>query len=358
MVTDNHNAVHDVTQPVGNCTDALCAHIVRATTAGVFICGLDGRLQLANPAFAAMLGKSADEILGAEVAQIRRLELGGMVGERNAAVLASGVAQTFEFSEITASGLRTVLITKGIYRDASGEALGVFGMVRDISAFREIEQEIIDATDREKQRLGRELRENFCQHLVGISLLGNVLHEELSRTGIEQADFARQIASLVKEVVSEVRTLEKRLSVAHLEQGEGLVEALEDLAEQVRSGGQIEAVFRGPNTKPMLEPQTAMYLFRIAQEAVHNAVTHSHARLLQIRLTTKRNAVVLSVRDDGVGFSKDEDADFEARSRIGFSIMHCRTRAIGAKLEIRHLRRGGIEVISTVPKRKTKPKRG
>ena len=145
--------------------------------------------------------------------------------------------------------------------------------------------------------------------------------------------------------------------MTHLEQGEGLVEALEDLAEQVRSNGEIECVFHAPTSRPLLEPQTSMYLFRIAQEAVHNAVTHSQARQLQIRLSMKRDVVVLSVRDDGVGFPKNESAPFETRSQIGFPIMHYRSRAIGAKLEIKHLRGGGIEVISTVPRCKAPRKR-
>ena len=283
--------------------------------------------------------------------------MGGMIGEQNAVVLSNGRPQTFELTEFTPDGLRTVLITKGILHNANGEMQGVYGIARDISESRGIEQEIIDTSDREKQRLGRELRENFCQHLVGISLLGNVLYEELSRTGTEHAEFARQIAHLVKEVVSEVRTLEKGLSVTHLEQGEGLVEALADLAEQVCSDGEIECVFHAPTSKPVLEPQTAMYLFRIAQEAVHNAVTHSKARRVQIRLSKKRDAVVLSVRDDGVGFPKSESAPFEPHSRIGSPIMHYRSRAIGAKLEIKHRRGGGIEVISTVPKPKAPHKR-
>jgi len=337
--------------------NALCARIVNTTSDAVFLCGLDGRLLLANPAFAAMLGKTTEEIIGRDAAQLNLLPMGGMIGEQNAVVLSSGRARTFEIAEFTPNGLCTVLITKGLLCDANGAAQGVYGIARDISESRGIEQEIINTSDREKQRLGRELRENFCQHLVGISLLGNVLYEELSRTGIEQADFARQIARLVKEMVSEVRTLEKGLSVMHLEQGEGLVEALEDLAEQVCSDGEIECVFHAPASKPALEPQTAMYLFRIAQEAVHNAVTHSQARRLQIRLSMKRDVVVLSVRDDGVGFPESESAPFETHPQIGFPIMHYRSRAIGAKLEIKHLPQGGIEVISTVPRRKTPRKR-
>lgn len=340
-----------------NCNADLCASILRGTTDAIFICSRAGRLVLVNPAFALLFEKTEQEILGDRSAALPPPEWAGMVLEQNAAVLADGKTRTFEFILPASAGLRTFLITKGGYCDRSGRMQGVFGIAREITASRIIEQEIIDTSDREKQRLGRELRENFCQHLVGISLLGNVLYEELSRAGLEQARFARQIAGLVKEVVSEVRTLEKGLSVTHIEQGEGLVDALRDLAEQVRSTGEIECLLQTPASKAAVEPQTAMYLFRIAQEAVHNALRHSQARRLLIRLTIKREAVALSVRDDGVGFSENEPSSFDMGGRIGFPIMYYRSRAIGAKLEIKHLRRGGIEVICTVPRRKTARRR-
>lgn len=310
---------------------------------------------LANPAFAALFRQNAEAMMDRSVEELKAMGAEGLVSEQNAAVLASSVARTFEFAVQTAHGSRTLRVTKRVQLDRNQQVCGVFGVARDISKGRTMVQEIIDASDEEKQRLGRELRENFCQHLVGISLLGNVLFEELSRAGIEQAEFARQIAQLVKEVVSEVRTLEKGLSVLHLEQGEGLVKALEDLAEQVKASGEIECIFRGPSAKMVVEPQTSMYLFRIAQEAVHNALAHSQARRVEIRLAMKREAVVLSVRDDGVGFSESEGD--VVRSRIGFPMMRHRSRALGAKLEIKHLRHGGIEVVCTVPRRKAPRRR-
>ncbi|MDD5350696.1 MAG: PAS domain-containing protein [Chthoniobacteraceae bacterium] len=333
----------------GKSGEALCAALLQETRDAIFLCGVDGRLLLVNPAFAALVTGPKTDITGCVSGDIEPPELGALVAEQNAAVLASGKTRTFEYTTATAGGARTFFVTKGLCADTGGIVRGVFGIARDISESRAVEQEIIDTSDREKQRLGRELRENFCQHLVGISLLGNVLYEELSRAGLEQAEFAQQIAQLVKEVVSQVRTLEKGLSVMYLEQGRGLVEALEDLAEQVRSAGLIECEFHPPPVRKPVEPQTAMYLFRIAQEAVHNALTHFNARRLEIRLAIKPEAMVLSVRDDGEAVP--EDPGFSIRSRIGFPIMRYRSRAIGAKLEIKHLRQGE-EVVCTVLRKK------
>lgn len=305
---------------------------------------------MVNRAFARLFEKSERELLATPEDALHPPEMAEIVLEQNEALIADGQVREFEISLPDATGGRTFLVTKGPCRAGNG----VFGIIREITESRAVEQELIDTGDWEKQRLGRELRENFCQHLVGISLLGNVLFEELSRAGLEQARFARQIARLVKEVVSEVRTLEKGLSVTHLEQGDGLVEALRDLADQASSNSHIKCQLEAPVSSPVMEAHTAMYLFRIAQEAVHNSLRHSQARRVMIRLSVKRDAVVLSVRDDGVGFSEKEISSYDMRGRIGFPIMHYRSRAIGAKLEIKHLRRGGIEVICTVPS----PKKG
>lgn len=335
------------------CGGELCASILKGMGDAVFICSREGRLILLNAAFAGLFGRTEAELEGVDSAALRPLELAALALEQNKEVLADGRNRTFEFSVAAPGGLRTFEVTKGrccVGTDLKG---GVFGIVRDITESRAVERDLIDTSDREKQRLGRELRENFCQHLVGISLLGNVLFEELSKSGLEQANFAREIATLVKEVVKEVRTLEKGLSVTHLEQGDGLVDALRELAEEARAGSGIECVLEVPDSKPDMEPQTAMYLFRIAQEAVQNAVLHSQAHKLTIRLLKKRDAVVLSVRDDGIGLPKKSDGTPEAEGQIGFPIMHYRSRAIGAKLEIKNPGRGGVEVLCTVPRLKT-----
>ena len=326
--------------------------LLEAIPKAVFLCGLDGKLIRVNRAFARMFDLAFKEIEGCNPEEIPSKAIRGIISAQNKETMADGGTRTFEFTTATARGLQSFLVTKGLYHDGKGRSLGVLGTVRDISERRRAEQEIINTSDREKERLGRELRENFCQHLVGILLLGNVLYEELTRAGLEQAGFARQITTLVKEVVSEVRTLEKGLSVTHIEQGEGLVEALKDLAEQARATGHIDCVFHGPLRRISLEPQIAMYLFRIAQEAVHNTLSHAHARRLHIQLCNKRAAVVLAIRDDGVGFSQETPSPLTLHSPIGFPIMYYRSRAIGAKLEIKHLRRGGINLVCTVPKYK------
>jgi signal transduction histidine kinase len=208
------------------------------------------------------------------------------------------------------------------------------------------ERRIIEAVDLEKQRFADELHENLCQFLVGISLLGNALDEELLRLNLSQSQDARQITNMAKDAVLQVRGLVKQLSPMPLGHGEGLIPALEDLAEQARSASKIKCSFHAPLAGYSMEPVVAMHLYRIAQEAVYNSIKHANAKRLSIRFSASRGKIVLTVRDNGIGFTPRPDSS----SGIGLRLMHSRARAIRATLEFRKLPIRGTAVICTLPK--------
>ena len=327
---------------------SLFSSIVEGITDAIFLCNPAGWLLLANSALADWLGKPASEIVGRHIAEFAPHEVERLVLEHNAAIIAGEKTRTFEIRVPTARrGLRTFLVTKGLNRNVDGE-VRIFGIARDISELKAMEREIIDTSEKEKQRLGQDLHENLCQYLVGISLLGNVLFEDLLRLGLKQAEDARQITTMVKDVVVEVRSLVKGLSPMPIEQDKGLIAALEELAEKARAGGAIQCTLRASPAVDLIERAIAIPLYRIAQEAVHNALRHSQARKLQIRLTDTRRAIVLTVQDDGIGFSEPYP---DLSSGLGLHIMNYRSRNIGAELVIRKLPGKGTAVTCTIPKR-------
>ena len=329
----------------------LFSDIIEGTTDAVFLCATDGRLLLVNSALAQWLGKPADEIIGKKVNEIGPDGISRIVLEHNAEIVAGKKTRTFEVAVPTGrQGSRTFLVTKGLNRSREGDA-AIFGIARDVSELKMMEREIIDTSEKEKQRLGHDLHENLCQYLVGISLLGNVLFEDLLRLGIKQAEDARQITGLVKDVVTEVRTMVKGLSPMPLDQGDGLVVALEELADQARSIGNIECTVRASRSTKGMERSITLPLYRIAQEAVHNAIKHSQATKLQIRLSNSRDSIVLTIQDDGIGFPEPKSLNPKSRSGLGLDIMNYRSRIIGAELMIRKLPKGGTAVICTIPKR-------
>ncbi|XHR27445.1 MAG: PAS domain-containing protein [Chthoniobacteraceae bacterium] len=313
----------------------------------VFVCGRRGIFKLTNPAFAALAGRCGEDLTESSAALLEPPELAAVVLEQNEDILMDGEPRKFEFVLPSPRGVRFFSVTKGLCQGGKRPGDAVFGIVRELTHARDEEREIIDTSDHEKERLGHELRENFCQHLVGISLLGNVLYEELARAGLEQARFAKQITRLVKEVVSEVRTLEKSLSVAHLEQGAGLVEALRDLAELVGLQHKVSCAVQAPAVRLEVPAQTAMYLFRIVQEAVQSAARRVGVRRLLIRIAALPDGVALCVRDDGEAFP--EHVNLEEWARGEFPVMHHRSRVIGAEVVFRRLDPGGIELICKAP---------
>ncbi|MBI4626137.1 MAG: histidine kinase, partial [Verrucomicrobia bacterium] len=98
----------------------------------------------------------------------------------------------------------------------------------------------------------------------------------------------------------------------------------------------------------------ATHLFRIAQEAVNNAVKHARPRRIRLVLRTAGGRVVLGIKDDGIGLR----APHRARKGIGLHIMHHRAHAIEGTLAVMRLPRRGTEVVCSVPQPPAEPKAG
>ncbi len=327
---------------------ALFSELVEGMTDAVFLCDPSGCFILANGAMGALLGKPPDSIIGKQVADMGKPEIARMVLDQNAAVQARGESRTYETKVATEEGVRTFLMTKGVHQGCPGGAHGVFGIARDITALKAMEREVIETSDKEKQRFSYELHENLCQVLVGISLLSNALDEELLRLGLKQSEDARQITALAKEAVVHVRSLVKELSTMPAQE-DGLIAALEDLASRTATVSNIKCTFQKPRRTKPIDADASMHLFRIAQEATHNAVKHSGATKIAVKLAVNRSAVTLSIQDNGVGFPESNPPYSKIGSGLGIHIMHYRSRAIGAELEIRKLAGKGTAVVCTVP---------
>lgn len=210
---------------------------------------------------------------------------------------------------------------------------------------RQLEAQIAGIIEREHLRLGSELHDGLGQQLAGIGLMLAGLRERLRDVSPDRAQEARQLQTLVEESIQETRGLARRFYPVELE-GLGLLPTLRNLARgteiargvtcTVRSDGSACAELKGP---------TAIQLFRIVQEAVHNAVTHGRAKVLAIDLRTVDGTVNLSITDDGVGLP----AGLDGQHGMGLRIMKYRARMVGGTLEVRNGDAGGVVVACSVP---------
>jgi two-component system sensor kinase FixL len=228
-------------------------------------------------------------------------------------------------------------------RDESHKPAGFAQVTRDITEMRSLERELLEISDRQQMVIGHELHDGIGQELTGIALLTQNLRQRLLSHDKIESDEAGRIAGLANRTLDQVRKLARGLASVDLDP-EGMESALRDLAVTVQAslGRPCTVVSRGKPAWP--DGTVPLHLFRIVQEAVNNAVRHAKPKQIRIELDTMKDAVTLSVHDDGVGLPPAG----VRRKGMGFSVMQYRSRLIGASLEIRS-GAGGTSVICTCP---------
>lgn len=209
-----------------------------------------------------------------------------------------------------------------------------------------LEGEIIAVSEREQMRIGRELHDGVGQVLTGVAMLSEALRKRLAALSPREADQARRIESLTSEAVSQTRSLARGLYPVELE-AHGLMSALEQLAVQTRRHSGLRCIFRCDRPVLLEGPDVAVHLYRIAQEAINNALRHSRARNLLIELGSVPGTVRLRVTDDGVGMPYAK----KAQDGMGLRTMKYRAHLIGGRLSLETpaQHKTGLSLIVEVP---------
>jgi PAS domain S-box-containing protein len=199
-----------------------------------------------------------------------------------------------------------------------------------------LESEILEISEREQRRIGQDLHDGLSQRLRGVAYLSHVLTEDLTQKSSPEAKDASRITQLLNEALIETHGLARGLFPISLE-ADGLMSALGELASNIQNIYKISC--RLVCSKPVLieDSSTAMNLFRIAQEAIQNAIKHGKATRVVIRLVRKSETIELAVKDNGKGLPKH----FEKRQGMGLKIMDHRASMIGAELQVQRVTAGG-----------------
>lgn len=182
----------------------------------------------------------------------------------------------------------------------------------------------------ERNRLARELHDSVTQKLFGVVLSAESAATLLDRDPAEVRGQLDRLTELAGEAMAELRALIFELRPAALE-AEGLAVALRKHVEVLRRIYRRDIGLRVAGA-PRLEPEDEGQVFRIAQEALQNALRHADARQLQVQLDARNGRTVLEVADDGVGF--DASAPELRSRRLGLTSMEERARALGGDLRI------------------------
>ena len=248
--------------------------------------------------------------------------------------LESGRMESVEIRLDRASG--PVDIEARIVRSTEDEVLV---LVRNITEQKRLESEVLDISHREQLRMGHDLHDGLLQQLTGIALLSRVLQQQLETRGLPQHERAQQIRSLIEDAIVQTRNLARGLAPVELEDG-NISAALEQLALAVERFRGVRCLCRCDEVS-VDGPTEVTHLYRIAQEAISNALRHAAPSRIEVELTRDHDAIRLSVRDDGLGF--DEALDMSS-SGMGLRIMRYRARRIGATLTVKKAPGRGTEV--------------
>jgi PAS domain S-box-containing protein len=222
----------------------------------------------------------------------------------------------------------------------------ICSQIGQVMGRRRAERQLLEITEREQQRIGRDLHDGLCQQLAGIAYSASDLQSKLEKKCPPEAMIAARIAELSRATAVQARQIARGLNPVKLGTT-GLMAALNELTSAIRAMFSISCRFEAARPVHVRDHGTAVHLYRIAQEAIHNSITHGKATEILVSLRRKRDSIVLSVMDNGCGLH----ADCGDSEGMGLENMNYRARAVGAQLQFMPRPRGGTSVRCTMPQK-------
>lgn len=212
----------------------------------------------------------------------------------------------------------------------------------------ESKTQLLLVSEREQRLFGAELHDNLGQQLTAIEMRCHAALQEVPKGRAALRDQILEIGKSLREAISQTRLLARGLAPIKINAG-GLQDALAELASRMSKRGRVICALEADPAIKVDEDVTAQHLYRLGQEAVTNAIKHSGASQVNIRLAETNNSIRLEISDNGKGLPRNA-----AKSTgIGLEIMKHRASVIGGELEVTSKPGKGVTVACTVPVKRT-----
>jgi PAS domain S-box-containing protein len=338
--------------------------MIESQQAAVMRVGLDFRITFVNERCSAIIGmpvaqmlgrdfsewiydEDRDSVMGAVATQI------AMPPHRAHAVsrvkCAGGAVRWFEWEGTAVLGDDGIPIElQAVGRDVHERYLAEEALRSSLAQLQEREQQL-RMREEERRRLGFDLHDGVCQELVGIGILVELVRRRAAPLGADTVAELGRVTRYLDEIVEHVRRLAGELRPMLLADL-GLEGSLRSLAAGMTSATTaVRATFR--SAIPRLADDTELSVYRIAQEALANALRHARARSIEVTLGVRLGALCLEVRDDGRGF----DRGMRRTDSLGLASMEERALALGGRLEIVSAPGEGTVVRLTCPLKMRNP---
>jgi PAS domain S-box-containing protein len=325
-VAERTRALHD--------REARLRAILETASDAILTIDAGGLIESVNPAAERLFGFTAGEMVGQPVEML--MPAAASTGfERHA-----GTSRELQGRRRDGTIFPVELAISEVH-----DALHWFtGILRDLSQRKDLERQVAEVAAGEHRRLGQELHDSVGQELTGLGLLADALARRLQNSPAAQGHLAAKLALGLERVRQQVRELCRGLILAELD-AEGLRVALEELATRTSEQSGIACHFDCPEPVPVADPLMARHLFRIAQEAVSNALRHGRPRNIRLGLRRGSPGLCLTVQDDGIGMPALLPLEGEG---MGIKTMRYRAGIIGGTLQIGPAEGGGTLVTCPV----------
>lgn len=322
--------------------DQELSDLFEEASIGLVLIAPDGRVLRVNQSFLATLKRQANQVLGKMLRKFHpdTATLGDLLNR----LARRQTVHNFATEFLTSKGeTRFVLVdADGLWEN--GRMVHTRWFVRDISRRRQLERELLENSDRERRSFAQELHDGLGQQLGGVAYLSNVLRQQLKERAAPESESASRIYDLVRKTIEDARRMARGLSPI-TEEPEGLMTALRELAAQISELKDIRCRVDRRNEVLVPDVGLASHFYRIAQEAVNNAVKHARPRNITISLRSSKGSIRLVIADDGKGIGLLSPN----RKGLGLRIMQYRAGLIRGTLEIAPRRPRGTQVSCIAP---------
>jgi signal transduction histidine kinase len=211
---------------------------------------------------------------------------------------------------------------------------------RTQESLRSMSGNLVKAQEQERHRIARELHDNLGQELALVEI---TLDRLIEKSDPSLKPDLTDLSSRVSAISGTTREISHDLYPTALEYL-GLQKSLAKLCDDVQRGKELSVDLTIGNLPDRFQPSISVCLYRIAQETLHNIITHSHARNVQVELTSRHERILLLIIDDGVGFDVSHEG-----AGLGLVSMRERIRAIGGSIHISSFQKAGTLIEVQVP---------
>lgn len=231
--------------------------------------------------------------------------------------------------------------------DGEGRLLRVIGMVADITDLKRAEgalsgmtRKLVEAQEQERARIGRELHDDITQRLAMLSVELQLLQENPS----ELQERVREFRKRMLEISNDVQVLSHELHSSKLEHL-GVIAGIKSWCREFAQRQKVE-INCIADVSSVLSPEIGLTLFRVLQEALHNAIKHSGVRRFEVQLREFGTEVLLVINDSGRGF--DLETELQGTG-LGLTSMRERVRLVNGTFSIDSKPNRGTTIYVRVP---------